>query len=211
MTCGCVNTDSTVPLDSLLRHVAIRVPALPYAVALDLVRQKYIEFARRSGLIVAYQELPIQRDVKNYPLEAPEGYEVFAVKGVGNPNGWTWFGPSPHYWFNAWGYKFWVRDNCEVVFDTAPSNDESDRYLLMTVLPSPCAATILASIATPYGKGIAAGAVGDALDMPNKAWTNPNLASKFELEFQRTCAAGKNLALRNRGAVSPEFKPVRIL
>lgn len=210
MTC-CVNTERTVPLDSLLRHVATRVPALPYAVALDLVRQKYIEFARRSGLIVAYQELPIQREVKNYALEAPDGYEVFAVRGVGHPTGWMWHGPDKDYWFTSWGYRFWVRDNCEVIFDTAPSNDESERYVLLTVLPSPCADTIPASIATPYGQGIAAGAIADALDMPNKAWSNPNLASKFERTFYRTVAAAKNLATTNRGAVSPEFRPIRIL
>ena len=191
--------------------MSTRVPAIPYAVALDLVRQRYIEFARKSGLIVGYQELPIQREVKNYALEAPDGYEVFAVKGAGHPDGWAWHRSNAHHWFSLWGYRFWVRDNCEVIFDTAPSNDESDRYVLLTLLPSPCADTILSSVATPYGQGIAAGAIADALDMPNKAWTNPNLATKFERTFYRACAAAKNLAITNRGGISPEFKPVRIL
>ncbi len=206
-----VNTKNTVQLDSLLRHMAIHVPEIPYVVALDLVRERYIEFARKSGLLVYHQELPIQADVTNYFLEPPEDYEVYSVKALGHPNGWSWFHSNAHHWFSMWGYRFWVKDNTEVVFDRAPSTDESDRFVLLGVIPSPCCATIPASVATPYGSAIAAGAVATALQMPGKAWSNPNVAGIHEMKFNRAVLSGRNLAITNRGAVTPELKPVRIL
>lgn len=210
MSC-CLNDTDTMPLDSILRHVAIHVPEIPYVVALDMVRERYIELARKSGLIVAYTELPIQREVQNYFIEAPEEYEVFAVRGAGHPVGWKWSNADAHHWFAAWGYRFYVKDNKEVIFQVAPSNDESDRFLLLTVIPGPCCASIPVSVATPYGKGIGAGAVADALRMPNKPWTNPELAKEYERKFNRDVLSARNLAITNRGAVTPEFAPVRIL
>jgi hypothetical protein len=175
------------------------------------VREKYIELARKSSLLTSYYELPIQREVSNYFIEAPDEYEVFAVKGVGNPHGWSWNYPDAHHWFSNWGYRFYVRDNCEVIFETAPSSDETDRFILLTVIPSPCCASIPVSVATPYGKAIGAGAVADALRMPSKPWSNPELAKEYDRTFNRGVLSARNLAMTNRGAITPEFAPVRIL
>ncbi len=210
MSC-CINDSDTVPLDSLLRHMSVNVPQVPYVVALDMVRERYIELARKSGILVAYTELPIQKEVTNYFLEPPEDYEVFAVKAAGHPTGWNWQNADAHHWFSTWGYRFWVKDNTEVIFDRAPSSDESERFILMTVIPAPCCATIPRSIATPYGRGIASGAVADALRMPNKPWSNPGLANTFEAKFNQAALSARNLAITNRGAVTPEMKPIRIL
>lgn len=210
MSC-CVNTDATVPLDSLLRHMAVHVPEIPYVVSLDFVRERYIELARRSGLLVAFYELPIQREVTNYFIEAPEDYEVYAVKGAGNPNNWSWHASDANHWFSTWGYRFWVKDNSEVVFDRAPSADESDRFLLLTVIPGSCCASMPVSVATPYGRAIALGAVADALRMPNKPWSNPGLADVHERTYNKAVLSAKNLAITNRGSTTPEFKALRIL
>lgn len=210
MTC-CVNGANTVPLDSLLRHVAPEVPQLPYSLALDRVRERYIEFARKSHLIVGFVELPIQREVTEYCLEAPEGYEVYSVKGVGDPNTWKWQGPSKDYWFSAWGHRFWVKDNSSLIFDREPSADESGRYVLLSLIPAACSDSIPVSVATPFGKAIAQGAVADALLMPGKAWSNPNLAERFELKFNRGVLAATNLALTNRGGHTLAMHPIRIL
>lgn len=210
MTC-CVNEADTVPLDSLLRHMAVNVPQIPYAVALDAVRERFTEFARISGLLVGYSELPIQKGVTNYFLEAPEGYEVFSVKAAGSPLGWSWHNANANYWFATWGYRFFIKDNSEVVFEREPSRDEPGRFILMSVLPGSCCATMPRSVATPYGRGIAMGAVADALRMPGKPWSNPGLAESFERKFTRTVLSAKNLAITNRGAITPEFHPIRIL
>jgi hypothetical protein len=210
MSC-CVNDSPTVPLDSLMRHMAIHVPEVPYVVALDLIRERFKELARKSSLLVAFVELPIQAGVNNYFLEAPEGYDIFSVKAAGHPMGWQWQHADAHHWFSSWGYRFWVKDNTEVVFDRTPSSDESERYLLLTVIPSDCATVIPVSVAGPYGQAIAAGAVADALRMPQKAWSNPSLAQTYELKFQRAAASAKALAITNRGAVTPEMRPIRIL
>ena len=210
MTC-CVNDAEHIKLDTLLRHLVVQIPSLPYVVALDLIRQRYIEFARKSGLLVAYVELPIQTGVSNYFIEAPEGYETFAIKGAGDPKIWTWQFANPNYWFSTWGTNFWVRNTNEVVFDNAPTENQNDRYLLLTVLPKECATTIPREIALPYGKGIAAGALADALNMPNKGWSNPSLANTHENKFDRVTLSARNLAITNRGAAPPQFRPVRIL
>ena len=210
MTC-CINEASTVPLDSLLRHVATRVPELPYIVALDMLREKYIEFCRKSGLLVSYIELPIQAEVTNYFLEAPTGYEVFCVKGAGHPTGWSWQNSNANHWFSMWGHRFWVKDNSEIVFARAPSSAESDRFVLLGVIPAPCCDSVPVSVATPYGSGIAAGAVADALCIPNKPWTNPNLADRYELKFNRATLSARNLSLTNRGGVTPQLQAIRIL
>lgn len=207
----CINTAGTVPLDSLLRHMAVNVPEIPYSVALDQIRERYIQFARTSHLIVYFQELALQREVTNYKLVAPEGYEVYSVRGVGDPGSWVWRGPSKDYWFSAYGNRFYVKDNSEIIFDREPSAALSGQFVLLTVIPSPCCESVPTSVATPYGKGIAAGAVADALLMPNKAWTNPALAEVYEIKYNRAALSAKNIAITNRGGKTVQFAPVRIV
>lgn len=207
-----VNEGNEIELDSLLRHVAIQLPELPYEVALDLVRERYKELARKSGVLQWYYELPIQKGVVNYFIEPPEGYEVYGITDYGHPfDRWFRWGESPHYWNIAWGYRMRALSNTQILFEAAPSRDETGRYIRATLVPTSCSVSIPAAVATPWGKGIASGAVASALLMPSKAWSNPNLAQKHEIDFNRAVAGAKNLVLTERGTKSLEFRPVRIL
>lgn len=211
MTCCTYDQNDTVPLDSLLRHVAVMLPDVPYEVALDLLRQRYTELCRKSGVLVYSFELPIQRGVPNYFLIPPDGHEVYKVVGVGDPFPTMFVGPSPNRWFAYWGYQFRVIGNTQIVFAQAPSRDETGRYIILGLIPNDCVSDIPTSIATPFGKAIAEGAIADILLMPGKAWTNPGLANRYERGYNIAVMAARNMAITERGAKPAEFKPVRIL
>lgn len=206
-----VNEGNEEPLDGLLRHVIPYVPEIPYELALDMVRQRYIELARKSGVLRWHYELPIQRDVTNYFIEPPAGYEVYGIHDVGCPERNIWHEWTPHYWNVYWGYRMRAVSNTQIVFETAPVRDEIGRYVRLTLIPAACSDSVPVAVASPWGRGIGAGAVATALLMPSKAWTNPNLAQKYELDFNRTVLAAKNLVLTERGTKPAEFRPVRIL
>lgn len=207
-----INNEPEIPLDSLLRHVATHLPELPYEVALDMVRERYKELARKSGAIRWYYELPIQKGVSEYFIDPPTGYEIYAVHSTGHP--WTgrWhYWESPHHWNIWWGYRMRAVSNNHILFESPAVRDETDRYVLLTLIPSDCSDSIPAAVAGPWGRGIASGAVATALLMPSKAWSNPGLAQKHEIDFNRAVMGAKNLVLTERGTKSLEFKPLRIL
>lgn len=214
MNCSPYNITSflnTVSLDTLLRHVMPIVPDLPHAMALDRVRQAYIEFARRSGLIVGQLKQKYQAGVHDYPLIPPDGYEVYQVLGFGSP-GYSFV----DYWggnnYGLWNTRLDVIDNTTVYLHRAPSVDNEDGLCVyVALLPTSCVADIPVSIATPYGKGIASGALADILLIPNKPWTNPAIAGVHKLEFNRTVLAGKNLAQTNRKAGPLRAKSIRVV
>lgn len=209
--CSCIDvTEDTVELESLLRHVAPIVPEIPYEMQLDLVRQAYTEFARKTKLCVVVQTLRIQRDVKEYPLEVPDGYHVFALLHADDGKHVYGHFPTVDTWYYFWGDRFRMLENKYLEFKQAPSK-EYDRRIALHVLPTECAVTIPSEIAVPYGRGIAMGAVADALDMPNKAWYNPRAAANKRRDFYREVQNGLALHLTNRGAHSITAKPVRVL
>lgn len=208
MSCCPYQTTSnweTVSLDSLLRHVIPLMPEIPHSMALDRVRQRYIEFARKSSLICTKLYITVQAGVTDYYLEPPEGYEIFQVLGFDSP-GYSFV----DYWRGSkrgmWGTDFQVVDNTSLILNYVPSADRNEKLeVVVALLPSECATTLLKSISTPYGAGIAKGAVADLLMVPNKPWTNGGLASKYEIEFNRVVQSARNLAETNRqtGPIRP--------
>lgn len=213
MSCACVRVDQgeTVSLDSLLRYVAPLIPEVPYAMALDMLRAAYTDFARKTKLLVSHQTLAIQKDVKNYFLEPPEGHEVFGVLQYLDKEYLYARFPTPNRWFYAWGQSFYLEGNRELVFVEAPSYDYTDREIVLHLIPSPCATIIPSEIATPYGQGIAMGALADMLEIPNKPWSNVSLAQVKRRQYSIAVANGISAYMNNRGATSAVLRPVRIL
>lgn len=213
MTCGCVrvDTDCNEPLDQLLRFIMPSVPKLPYEVAKDMLRQAYIEFARKTSLLTSHYRLPIQRGVRDYYLEAPEGYHIFGVMNLAGQHGRYLRFPNVDSWFFSWGYRFRLVSNNYIVFEDAPSRDELERTIALHLLPQLCVETIPTEITIPFGEGIAAGALARAYDMPNKDWTDHRLAEKKSRDFNRAILSGRNLHLTQFGSVAPSLQPLRIL
>jgi hypothetical protein len=206
-TCSSASFSDLVPLDSLLRHVMPIIPQLPHEMALDYVRQAYTDLARRSSVLVARLEQDYQANVHDYPLEAPEGYEVFQVMGIDHPSY-----RYVDYWAGQctglWNTRFDIVDNRSIYFHTAPSVDSVGSLIVYAkVLPSRCCDTIPASVEVPYGLAIAEGAVSKLMLIPNKAWTNPSVASIYARNFNIGVMSARNLAdtNRKRGPVVPDL------
>lgn len=70
------------PLNDILPYIMPSCTVLPEEMALDYGRRAYIEFARRSGGLVATLVYDIQEGVQDYPLETPVGYLVSRVNWV---------------------------------------------------------------------------------------------------------------------------------
>lgn len=216
MSC-CVQSNGVgeESLEGLLRFV-VPYTGVPHDMALDMVRQAYIELVRRSNILIHEIELPIQKGVCDYELTAPDGYEVFAIKSPEHGQGYPpydYLFPTPDRWYMSWGCRYRIEGNQWIIFRDAPSSDCGTyrRRVVVAVLPTECTNTIPRELVASFGKGIAAGAKASAYTMVGQPWYNPTEARRSELEFNRTALSAKNLMLTNRGARAPMFRPVRIL
>lgn len=205
-----VNDTTMEPLENLLRFAAPEVPQIPYEVALDMVREAYTEFARKTRLLGVSLRLPIQRGVKDYELEVPDGYDIFAIKEDNNGRH-CWREPSPHYWFSCYGYRYRMDGPDRLILADAPSRDGVNFTVNAQVLPNDCVTEVPTGIAGPYGRAIAMGAVADMLEMPGKAWSDPRLAQTKRAKFNQACAQGRALDITDHGARQPTFPHIRIL
>lgn len=192
-----------IPLNTLLRHVLPSVPQIPQAMALDLLRQKYIDFARRTRILSCEITQDYQAGVLDYYLEAPTDHEIYTI--IGTPHkGWN----GTYYWTSP----FDVVDNNGIRLHNAPSVDKVNGLCVqVTLLPKECISTIPRSISTPFGQKIARGVVADLLYLPNKEWTNAGLARKHELDYERMLLSARAISSSNRKVDNNTIKPVRIL
>lgn len=204
-----LNYDDSVPLRNLLRHVAPFVPKLPEAFAMDLLRQRYIDFARRTRMLGCEITQNYQSGVKDYYLVAPEDHEIYSIVGIeGGHHGYYWYGMER---MNV-RMGFDVFDNNCIKLHNTPAVDRHDGLkVFVTLLPKACINYIPASVALPFGQDIGRGVVADALVIPGKDWTNPALARKYELDYERMLLSARALSVSNRKIDSASMKPIRIL
>lgn len=195
----CVDFNDAVKLDSLLRHVLPTVNNLPYELGVGMLREAYIKFATETECLAAQLTYTPQKDVADYELTPPEGYEIYKVR-IGEPQRGC-PGQSPHYWCYA-GERYYMVGNKTLVLESVPSHDATEQSaILVTVIPTECATRIPREISVPFGESIAKGALAEALLLKNKAWYDPNLSSLMQREFGRGIQRAKNLNLTNRGAM----------
>jgi hypothetical protein len=192
------NFTDLVPLSSLLRHVMPIVPQLPHEMALDSIRQSYIELTRRSSILVVKLQQDYQAGVHDYPIDIPEGYEMYQLMGLAHPNFRYvdyWAGAN----YGLWNTRFDVVDNSSLYFHIAPSVDSVGSLIIYAkVLPNNCCETIPSSLATPYGYAIAEGALSKLLLIPNKPWTNPSIAGIHARNYNIAVMSARNLGDTNR-------------
>lgn len=196
----CNNVNDNVKISTLLRHVIPTINNIPHDLGVDLLRQAATEFLRRTQLLAVQIEVPLQRGVVDYELQAPKDYEIHNIREAGH-TGRMVHGP-PDYWCTSYGTKFKVVSNKYIVLGNEPSRDATERdpfYAVATVTPGECLQTLPREITVPYGRYIAKGALAEALMYKSKPWYDPNLAQKMERDFNIGVNAGKNLQIMNRG------------
>ena len=203
--------ENAAQLDTLLRHIMPMIPEAPHAMVLDRVRQSYIEFSRRSSLVIARMVQSYQTNVADYELEPPDGYEIYQVLGLESP-GYSFV----DYWggcnYGLWNTRFDVIDNSIIKLRKPPTVDSVDGLVVYaTVIPSSCVSTIPHSIATPFGEGIAKGALADIMLTPNKSFTSPQISAIHKMEYNRVCLAARHLAETNRKRGPIRAKPIRVV
>lgn len=199
------NFNDTIPLTNLLRHILPAAPRTPQAMALDLIRQKYIDFARRSRLLCYGATNNIQAGVVDYYIDAPEDYEIYS--SIGREVGNSWYSNTPNY-----VQDFDVIDSNAVQLRWVPSVDDANGLKLwVTLIPKECINSMPRSIATPFGKQIAMAACSDMLYLPSNKDSDPRIARKYELDYEKMLLSARALATSNRKIGSTSFQPVRIL
>lgn len=199
----------SIPLSNLLRHVMPWVPKLPQAMALDLLRQRYINFARRTRILGCRIEQDYQAGVVDYYLMPPDGYSIYSIIGIeGGRYGYYWYGESRVEFKRNFDV---IDNNCISLHDSPSVDTPCGLKVFVTLIPESCVTTIPKSIAIPYGKELGNGVIADGLLIPNKEWTNPQLARNFESNYERAILSARALASANRKVGSTEFKPLRIL
>ena len=194
-----VNTPDEVKLESLLRHVMPTINNLPYELGLELVRQAFTEFARKTQMLASQQYLDFQRGVVDYEITAPTGYFTHMVREVGSGSNTIVGSITPHSWYVCGRYRFSVIGNNVLMLSAAPSTDEAGAFaVLTTVIPNESIVTIPREVSVAYGKCIADGALAEALLIKSKPWYDPNLAQQKKRDFYRGVQSAGALALMNR-------------
>lgn len=209
MSCVCTPVEfaKKEPLEDLLRHMMPYTPGVPAQMALDLIREAYKVFARRTSFLVFRSVQDGQFRVRDYPLSVPEGYETYLVLGRKTLSAvHNWNGDNPTYYND-----FEVIDNTLIRMNAGYSKDEECGIEIHTVvIPTDCCEYMPASLSSAYGRGIALGAVAMAMRLPNQPFSSPRMADKFDLDFQRVISQAKGVAVRNRRVGGIRAKPVRV-
>lgn len=212
MTCTCEVTDTadTTPLSGLLRHIVPFAAKVPHAMALDVLRQNYIEFCRRTSILTQEITLDIVTGQTSYPLTPLAGYEVYMVKTVQNHNLFE----RVDYWpaYDGFPFHYKIEGNKSLILESAPTEDTTAGINLeVSLLPDDCTNVIPTSIANPFGRGIAMGAVADLLDIPNKEWTAMGLAERIRGRYYETIQSARNLSETNRQAGPMRMRGMRVI
>jgi hypothetical protein len=193
-----LNPVDDVRLESLLRMVTPTLNNIPYELALDLLRQSFTEFARRTKMLASTQSIQFQQDVLDYQLEAPEGYEIHSIRSAGYGNEII-HSVRPDYWYSCGRRRFSVISNSTLVLGTAPSTDSDDTFTIVsTVIPNERVMRIPREVSVAYGECIADGALARALVYKNKSWYDPNLAQMKKRDYYRAMGSAAALSLADR-------------
>jgi hypothetical protein len=199
MSSECADFNDMVQLDTLIRHIAPTVSNVPNELAVDLLRQYFTDFCRRTEFLTSAEDIIPQKDVTDYEITPPDGYEVHKVHTVsyGSENRTT---PTPNYWYPMWGMKFSVIGTKFLVLRDAPSRDSDTPFVVsFVVIPTECVTKIPREISVGYGRHIAKGALSEILLYKNKPWYDPTLSRKMEVDYHRGVQSARNLVLMNRG------------
>lgn len=206
MTSPCADFNDTVGLDTLLRHVMPVVNNIPYELGVDLLRNSFTKFCQKTQLLATLQNLMPQADVADYELVAPDGYDVYLIREAGYSGQYITL-PQANYWYVSYGTRFSIVSNKYIILKDIPQADSLNPFCVITTLvPNECVKRIPREISVPYGNDIAKGAIAEALMFKNKSWYDPNLAGKFERDFNVAINSGKNLQITNRGAADMRMK-----
>ena len=187
-----------VPLDSLLPSVLMRVSALPYSLAVGMLRIKYNEFARKVGNVRMTLLINTQKDVVQYPLPIPAGYFLHSIRSIS-------FGPRdddrirlPDYW-RGWnglygGQRYFIDETNALVLSVMPQVDGPYPIkVYVQLVPNADVQDMPADMATMYGDAIAAGVAGEAMNIRGKPWYDPgNSVRLMKLFYQAITDARAN-------------------
>lgn len=205
--------EELAPLTPLLRHLMPIVPEMPHSMALDMIRQKYIDFARRTRILQTILPIAYQAGVRDYQLTAPEGYSIHAIMGMEeprSPNPWYWYGEGYGHFHQHIAYD--VIDNNIIRLRHTPSVDRPCGVkVYVALLPCDHVMEAPASIIGPFGQAWAWGVAGDAMLIPNKPWTSPELGRLYNQRYERAVLNGRALAGTNRKVKAADFAEMRIL
>lgn len=201
-----------VPLDSMLPSVLMRVPAVPYTLAVKMLRDKYSEFARKTGNIRRVLRIDVQKGVHRYPLPVPAGYFLFSVRQIefGRRHGYRI--ALPDYW-RGWNgmyrnQRYRLDETDALVLDMEPKQDEEHPILVhVQLIPGLDAQDMPADMFSTYGDDIAAGAAGEAMNQRGKPWYDPGNSVRVMKLFYR--AINDARARMERGKLSMTYMRAR--
>jgi hypothetical protein len=204
---NCVDVNDTVPLDSLLRYVLPTIPALPNALGVDLLRDAWRDMMARTESLSSIINLDLQKDVDDYEITPPDGYVIHRIREVGYRGDFKTRRPQAHYWYTSYDVAYRVVSNNTIILRDMPSRDDPGAFQVRCALvPDECITRIPREVSIEYGKGIAAGAVAQALEYPTRPWYNPSLAAKKQKEYENAIRMAKNTTLDNRGGADQNMR-----
>ena len=190
--------NAIVPLDSLLPSVLMRVSAIPYDLAVQMLRVKYNEFARKVGNVRMALPVYVQKVVHRYPLPIPCGYFLHSVRAIsfGRRDGFRF--ALPDYW-RGWngmyrGQRYRLDETNALVLDMEPKQDEEHPIRVhVQLVPDADVQDMPADMAAMYGDAIAAGVAGEAMNIRVKPWYDPgNSVRVMKLFYQAITDARAN-------------------
>jgi hypothetical protein len=189
---SCVEYDElgneVVSIDTLMPKLLMRVGAMPFSMGMMMLRDKYIDFARRTGCVRMCLPLDIQADVRRYPIPIPSGHHLYNVRAftVGEhmrlslPDYWRgWRGMYGHYGIH-------IDESNYVVLSCPPRADDSLRMSVHVQLtPRSDVDCIPAMLADNFGDAIAAGAAAEAMNNREKPWYDPGNSVRLAKLFSQ--------------------------
>lgn len=201
---SAVDTIPKVKLEEFLPEVRLMVPGCPDEIIASYVRQAVIEVADRTLAFKRMVPIELQIGVRSYALEAEDCTRVVAIDWICDYRGRRHF-PKPNApcvmpcatWCNpacSWGsfnpfegYN-WASFKQPNVLELSfmPDCDVATGMAVrLTVAPTRDACDVDRIAYDKYAQDIHVGAAKSLLALQQQAWYQPQMAAKYERDWQR--------------------------
>jgi hypothetical protein len=205
----------------LLPYLLPEVPGVPDALATQSIMRAANDFCRETGVWNEIQDpIPVEDNVNEYDLVAPAGAQVVTVKSIWManrelvpvtmerlqeliPNWQEAKGSDPAYY------------NCPQDWSTVrvypiPFGANGQTITIRALYaPSQFGADLPQFLVDVYLDEVLAGAKARLMQMPGKAWSNPQLAAFNQAFFNEGVTKAKVFIAHDKVAGSVRVRPVR--
>ncbi len=180
--------------DSLIPYIALEVDGAPHPVISAAINLAARELCFRSSCWNAWESIPLIAGTNEYTITASVGSMARNVRFVGIDNKEVLPDTEDNIYQNQPGIlnevgtprRFYVKNDMKLVVLPTPATADGGKIMKVKTafIPALDGTAVPAEFVDRFSETLIAGAKAKMMEMPGKAWTNPQLAQLHKATFE---------------------------